>query len=115
MAPDRALVAYKDLDNLWDSFRRTHNDDKFEDLIQDKDLLDLLGGLDDLRDIFYSYFREDGYDPRVLSPIKKRPSVRPIDTYLGTRDYKDPVINPPPRSSSPISHMPKRIEEIEKF
>lgn len=112
--PDRALVAYKDLDHLWSSFRRTHDDDKFEDLIQDKDFLDLLGGLEDLRDIFYSYFREDGYDPRVLSPIKKRPSVRPIDTYLGIRENKDLAINPPPRSSTPISYMPERIEEIER-
>jgi len=65
------LVAYKYLDDLWKNFRRTHDDDKYEDLIQDKDLLVFLGGLDDLSDIFYSYFREDGYDPRVLSPIKK--------------------------------------------
>jgi hypothetical protein len=69
--PDRALVAYKDLDGLWKNFRRTHDDDKFEDLIQDKDFLDFLGDLGDLRYIFYFFFREDGYDPRVLSPHQK--------------------------------------------
>jgi len=108
------LVAYKDLDGLWKNFRRTHDDVKFEDLIQDKDFLDFLVGLDDLRDIFYSYFREDGYDPRVLSPIKKRSSIRPIDTYLDSREYKDLAIKPPPRSSTPIGRMPDRIEEIER-
>ena len=65
------MVAYKDFDDIWKNFRRNHDYFKYEDLIQDKDLLDFLGGLNDLRDIFYSYFSEDGYDARVLSPIKK--------------------------------------------
>jgi hypothetical protein len=66
------LVAYKDLDDLWRDFKRTHGDDKFEELVLDQDLLDTSRYLEDLRDIFYSYLREDGYIPRVLSPIKKR-------------------------------------------
>jgi hypothetical protein len=47
-------------------------------------------------------------------PIKKRSSIRPIDTYPESREYKDLVINPPPRSSAPIGPMPERIEEIER-
>jgi hypothetical protein len=112
--PDRALVAYKDLYDLCRNFKRTHDDDKYEELIQDKGFLDILGDLDDLRDLFYSYFREDGYDPRVLSPIKKRSSIRPIDTLMESRDYRELAINPPPRSSTPIGPMPERIEEIER-
>ena len=43
MPADRALVAYKDLDDLWRDFKRTHGDDKFEELVLDQDLLDTLG------------------------------------------------------------------------
>ena len=80
--PDRALAAYKDLDDLWKNFRHTHDDDKIKDFVLDQGLLDALGGLDDLRNLFYSYLREDGYDPRVLSPIKNRSPVRPINTLM---------------------------------
>jgi hypothetical protein len=69
--PNRALVAYKDLDDLWKDFWGIHDDDKYEDLMEGKELLDFLGGLYDLRYIFYSYFRENGYDPRVFSPLKR--------------------------------------------
>ena len=80
--PDRALAAYKDLDDLWKNFRHTHDDDKFKDFVLDQGLLDALGGLDDLRNLFYSYLREVWYDPRVLSPIKNRSPVRPINTLM---------------------------------
>ena len=108
------MVAYKDLDDLWRDFKRTHGDDKFEELVLDQDLLDTLGYLEDLRDIFYSYLREDEYIPRVLPPIKKRSSIRPIDTLMAPRDFRELAINPPPRSSTPIGPVPERIEEIER-
>jgi hypothetical protein len=112
--PDRALAAYKDLDDLCKNFRHSHDADKFKDFVLDQGLRDALRGLDDLRDLFYSYLREDGYDPRVLSPIKKRSSVRPIDTLMFSRDFIELNINPPPRSSTPIGPPPERREKIER-
>jgi hypothetical protein len=53
--PDRALVAYKDLDDLWKNLRHSHDADKFKDFVLDQGLLYALGGLDDLRDLFYSF------------------------------------------------------------
>lgn len=64
--PDRAADSFNKSDGLWTQFSFNQEDAYFSALFRGPALADKVPRLENARDLYYSFFRMDSFDPRGL-------------------------------------------------